>query len=112
MAYYVYILECSNDALYTGFTTNLERRYKEHTIGSFKCKYTRSFPPKQMVASWALDLDLAGVLRFEQKIKQMTREAKWALVNAPEKAKDMIAAIYQAEEAGEKIWPVDTLATA
>ncbi|KKP36278.1 MAG: hypothetical protein UR28_C0047G0001, partial [Candidatus Peregrinibacteria bacterium GW2011_GWF2_33_10] len=30
MPYYVYILECSNKALYTGITTDLERRLKEH----------------------------------------------------------------------------------
>jgi len=37
MPYYVYILECKNDRYYTGYTTDLERRYQEHVEGSPKC---------------------------------------------------------------------------
>lgn len=39
--YYVYIGLCSDDSLYTGFTNNLERRFKAHNEGK-GAKYTRS----------------------------------------------------------------------
>lgn len=77
--YYIYMLECSNGALYTGYTTDLERRWKEHQSGSPKCKYTRAFPPKRMVASWELELDLGEVLSLEAKIKKLSTAKKWAL---------------------------------
>ena len=41
--YWVYILNCENGAFYTGYTTDLIRRYHEHLEGS--SKYTRSFKP-------------------------------------------------------------------
>ena len=51
--HYVYILECNNGALYTGYTTDIERRYQEHVEGSPKCKYTRSFGVKRLAACCA-----------------------------------------------------------
>lgn len=39
--YYVYILRCKDNSLYTGITTDIERRYKEHIEG-VGAKYTRS----------------------------------------------------------------------
>lgn len=78
--YYIYILECSNGAYYTGYTTNLDRRYQEHLEGSRKCKYTRSFPPVRMAASWKIGNDLSKVLKLEQKIKKLTRKDKERLI--------------------------------
>lgn len=39
--YYLYLLECSDKTLYTGITTDLERRFKEHSSGKGGA-YTRS----------------------------------------------------------------------
>lgn len=84
MRYYLYILECSNGAYYTGYTTDLERRYAEHQAGSAKCKYTRSFPPKRLAASWQLEGDLSSVLRLEAAVKQLSREEKTVLIAQPD----------------------------
>lgn len=79
MSYYVYMLECSNGAYYTGFTTDLERRYREHQQGSPKCKYTRSFPPKQLLMSWQFET-AREARQFEAEVKKMTRSQKIALL--------------------------------
>jgi putative endonuclease len=82
--YYVYVLECENGSYYTGYTTDLERRYKEHVAGSPKCKYTRAFPPKDIAASWKLDTDLSMALSIEAIIKKLTKHEKKVLVTNPD----------------------------
>jgi putative endonuclease len=81
--YFVYMLECVNGAYYTGYTTDIERRYQEHLSGSFKCKYTRSFPPIRIAACWQVAADLSQTLKIECYIKKVTKRAKQALVANP-----------------------------
>ena len=50
--YYVYILLCKNGSYYTGYTTDIKRRYKEHLKGTAKSKYTRSFKVKNLAQCW------------------------------------------------------------
>ncbi len=73
--HFVYIIECNNGTYYTGYTTNVDRRYKEHENGSEKCKYTRSFPPKQLVLTIAFD-SKSEALKKEAEIKQLSRDEK------------------------------------
>ena len=40
-SYFVYILKCSDNSYYTGFTNNLERRFEEHTSGKNKECYDK-----------------------------------------------------------------------
>lgn len=76
--HYVYILECKNGALYTGYTTDIDRRYQEHCDGSPKCKYTRSFGVKRLAAFWAMP-DKSSAMKLEKEIKQLSRveKIKW-----------------------------------
>lgn len=83
MIYYLYILLCSNDSYYIGYTTDLERRYQEHRDGSDKCKYTRSFPPRKIAASWELDMSRSEIYKLEHRIKRCTRKQKTELINRP-----------------------------
>ena len=83
MIYFVYILECSNGAYYTGYTTDIERRYQEHLSGSKKCKYTRSFPPKRIAACWKITGDFSLVLKVECRIKTLSKKKKSGLTNNP-----------------------------
>ncbi len=82
--YYIYILECSNSSYYTGYTTDIERRYQEHVSGSIKCKYTRSFPPIRIAACWELKENLSAVLKLEHKIKRLSKSEKVKLINNPQ----------------------------
>ena len=88
MFYFIYILECSNGALYTGYTTDMERRYQEHLEGSPKCKYTRSFPPKRIAAVWKFEEDLSFVLSLERRIKALSKAQKNSLIKHHQIAMD------------------------
>ena len=81
--YYIYILFCKNNTYYTGYTTDLERRYQEHVEGSCKCKYTRSFPPIAIAASWHINASLSNILKLEYQIKQLTKAEKSLLIRSP-----------------------------
>lgn len=50
MGHYVYILRCADETLYTGYTTDLDRRVKEHNQGQ-GAKYTRGRKPVELVYS-------------------------------------------------------------
>jgi putative endonuclease len=79
MTYFVYIIECQNGSYYTGYTTDIARRYKEHCDGSPKCKYTRSFPPKQLVAAFEFD-NKSEALQKEAAIKKLSKKEKCTLI--------------------------------
>ena len=54
MAWFIYVLECSDGTLYCGVTTSLERRVAQHNKG-VGSRYTRSRLPVRVVASWEKD---------------------------------------------------------
>jgi len=79
-AWFVYILECSpRGSLYTGRTTDLDRRFKEHVTG-VGAKYTRAHMPRR-IAWWEGGHDASSSGRREAQIKKLTRVEKLALVN-------------------------------
>jgi len=43
--YFVYLLSCADGSIYTGITTNLERRFAEHETGKRGAKFTRAKKP-------------------------------------------------------------------
>ncbi len=92
MTYYIYILTCSNNALYTGYTTDIERRYAEHVSGSPKCKYTRSFPPQELSACWQIDGELSDALKIEKAIKQCSKTDKLRIIQSTQILKTMLIA--------------------
>ena len=85
MAYYVYLLKCSDETLYCGYTTDPERRLKAHNSGSAGAKYTRSRRPCELVYVEDFGDDKQAAMSREWHIKHdLTREEKWALVQSPE----------------------------
>ncbi|RUR11906.1 GIY-YIG nuclease family protein [Legionella sp. km772] len=83
--YWVYILLCSNQSYYTGYTDNLEKRYQAHLDGSGRCKYTRSFKPIKIAQSWLIQGDKALAMRLEREIKKRSRLAKIELITYPQR---------------------------
>lgn len=77
-SHFVYVIECTNGHYYTGYTTDVMRRYQEHVNGSDKCKYTRAFPPKQLLTTWEFET-CSDALKFEHKIKSLSKSEKVAL---------------------------------
>lgn len=78
MEAFVYLLECADGTLYTGYTTDLARRLKRHGEGK-GAKYTRSRLPVRLVYSEAC-ASKSEALKREYEIKQLTRAEKFALV--------------------------------
>ena len=83
--YWVYILHCVNNSYYTGYTTDLTRRYEEHLAGTAKCKYTRSFKPLKIAQSWQVNADKAMAMKLERYIKKIPKSEKLKLIQSPEK---------------------------
>ena len=77
--YYIYILECADNTLYTGYTNNLENRLKAHNEGK-GAKYTKSRLPVKLVYSESFD-DKKEAMSREWFIKhRLTREEKLELI--------------------------------
>ncbi|SFS36003.1 GIY-YIG nuclease family protein [Halostagnicola kamekurae] len=74
----VYVLECADGSLYTGYTTDLERRVAEHNAGD-GAKYTRARTPVEVVYRERYDSKSAAMSR-EYEIKQRSRVEKERLV--------------------------------
>ena len=75
--YYVYILECSDKTLYTGYTTNLNNRIKAHNEGK-GAKYTRGRTPVKLIWSTKFST-LSEALKKEIKIKKLNKTQKLLL---------------------------------
>jgi putative endonuclease len=79
MTWTVYLARCRDGTLYTGITTNPERRVLEHNKGS-GAAYTRSRLPVTLVYQEPAE-NRAHALRREHMIKSMTREEKERLAS-------------------------------
>lgn len=73
--YFLYILECSDKTLYTGITTNLDRRIKEHNGLKTGAKYTKIRRPVKLVYSKEF-INRSEALKEEVKIKKLSRQQK------------------------------------
>lgn len=77
--YYLYIVTCADRTLYTGITTDVEKRVDEHNQGKVGAKYTRSRLP--VFLSYVREVgEHAEALREEYKLKQLSRAQKLALI--------------------------------
>lgn len=81
--YFVYILRCQDGSLYTGITTDVQRRFEEHCgRRAGRAKYTRSRHPLCIERVWqTTDRPLAS--RLEYRIKTLTKAQKEQLIRDP-----------------------------
>ncbi|HKL76036.1 MAG TPA: GIY-YIG nuclease family protein [Halanaerobiales bacterium] len=75
---FVYIVKCSDNTLYTGYTTELKRRIKEHNNGQ-GAKYTRGRTPVELVYYEKKESKSLAMKR-EYEIKQLNRKEKIELI--------------------------------
>ncbi len=76
--YFCYILECDDGSLYTGLTTDPERRLREHLAGRGG-RYTRSHPPRSLGYLESLP-DLRAAMQRERALKRFPRARKLMLM--------------------------------
>ncbi len=76
--HFTYILRCSDDSLYTGYTTDLVKRLQTHNAGK-GAKYTKARLPVEMVyhEEYATKEE---AMRREAAIKKLTRKQKIELI--------------------------------
>lgn len=78
--YWLYILKCSDDTLYTGITTNLKRRIEEHNSSKLGAKYTKGKRPVLLVYCKKFK-NRSLATKHEIKIKSLSRDQKLDLIN-------------------------------
>lgn len=76
--YYVYTIECKDDTLYTGITTDIQRRFKEHGLGK-RGAYTRAKKVKKVLYTEEF-LTRSLAQKREAEIKSWRRDNKLALI--------------------------------
>lgn len=96
--YFIYIIRCERGELYTGITTDVSRRMKEHFGQTEKCaRFTRSHRAASLEALWQTD-NRSLALKLEWSIKRLTRQRKLELIDSDERFgklfPDLDAALY------------------
>lgn len=76
---FVYIVRCSDDSLYTGWTTNMAHRLMEHNTGGKGAKYTRGRRPVILVYQQQFS-NRSPALKEERRIKKLSRKEKETLI--------------------------------
>ena len=79
----MYVLECADGTLYTGYTVNVEARIATHNAGK-GAKYTAARRPVKLLAA-ATFATKHDAMSAEYRFKQLSRTQKMALISAIEK---------------------------
>jgi putative endonuclease len=79
--WYLYIIETERGKLYTGITTDVERRFEQHRSGKAGAKFFRTDPPLR-ICYRARFADRSQASREEYRIKQLSRQQKQLLIAA------------------------------
>ena len=74
-SWFVYVVECSDNSLYCGISTDVDRRVKEHNESSRGSKYTRSRRPVKLVRSWEV-ASQSEAMKAENRFKKLSRDDK------------------------------------
>jgi len=81
--YYIYVLRCSDNSLYTGITNDFQKRLTTHKRrDKAAAKYTRSRHVTSVAALWKTDTK-SSALKLEARIKRLTKARKENLISDP-----------------------------
>jgi putative endonuclease len=78
MSYFVYILSCSDNTLYTGIAKDVTKRVQEHNTSPKGAKYTRTRRPVTLVHIEEFE-DRSNASKREYEIKKMPKKKKMEL---------------------------------
>ncbi len=88
--WYLYVIRCGDDTLYTGITTDVERRLAEHQSGGRRAaKYLRGRGPLELVAKVGVG-EREQAARLEHRVKALSRSEKERLVEDPALLVEMV----------------------
>ncbi|PHS09790.1 MAG: hypothetical protein COA88_04255 [Kordia sp.] len=101
--YYIYILKCSDELLYTGVTNDISRRFDEHQRGLNKKCFTYSRRPLILIFHQEFN-KIEQAISFEKKIKKWSKQKKLALAN---KNYDMLQVLSECRNASHSKYKSD-----
>ncbi len=78
--WFVYLLRCADGSFYTGITTDLARRLREHNHSPRGARYTRARRPVSLAYAEPC-ADRAAACRREHQLRRLSRAAKQALAD-------------------------------
>ena len=78
MKFFVYVIECEDGSLYTGYSNDPLKRYQKHCSGN-GAKYTRSHKPKSLKMVVGFE-EKSVAMKMEYAIKQLSHEQKQKLI--------------------------------
>ena len=78
--WFLYVVRCKDNSLYTGVTTDVDRRLFEHNSSKRGARYTRYRRPIKLVY-WERHLDQSEAQQAEYKFKQLNKKEKERIVN-------------------------------
>ncbi len=88
-SWYVYMIRCRDDTLYTGATTDVERRFAEHQqAGPKAARYLKGRGPLQLILTVHAG-DHKTALKLEHRIKGLPKARKEALIQHPESMREI-----------------------
>lgn len=79
MAWFLYLIECADDSLYTGIAVDVVARYQQHVNGT-GARYTRSRAPRRLLATFELP-DRSVASKAEYAVKRLPASTKRLLAN-------------------------------
>ncbi|WP_246119392.1 GIY-YIG nuclease family protein [Aliikangiella coralliicola] len=80
--WYVYIIQSSDERLYTGITTDIQRRWSEHLNSKKGAKFFRGRKPKALLFIFQAE-NRSEASTVEAKIKRMKKADKINMINSP-----------------------------
>ncbi len=87
--WFLYLIRCKHGRLYTGITTDVERRFEEHKSGDKKgSKYLRGKASLKLVLKKKIG-NKSLALRIEAKVKKLSKMKKELLVDGKIKIRDL-----------------------
>lgn len=88
--YYVYMLRCEDNSVYTGITTDIARRMEEHFNRTNKCaKYTYGHIAKKLEIAWITENKILAS-KLEYHIKELNKKQKEELIINSNKLEDFL----------------------
>ncbi|KVH52846.1 excinuclease ABC subunit C [Burkholderia sp. MSMB1072] len=99
MSWFLYLIECADDSVYTGITTDVAARFDEHASGK-GARYTRSRKPRAVLASFPLP-DRSSASRAEYWVKRLTPAKKRELAAGLRTLESVLPAAIALDESGD-----------
>ena len=100
---YVYVIRCEDNSLYTGYTTDVERRINEHFTRDKKgAKYTKSHKIKKLEVLWECETKSVA-MSLEYFIKKLKKQEKEKIIKNPDELDEISKGRFKDVVCGDSV---------